>query len=80
MFFGEDEAGEPDVDTVDGLIEELETQAALLISVATGGERIESVKGAMPSPPAEAGPRLETARADVPVPLAGPLGMARVLE
>jgi hypothetical protein len=45
MFFGEDEAGEPDVDTVDGLIEELETQAALLISVATGGERIESVKG-----------------------------------
>ncbi len=45
MFFGEDEADEPDVDTLDGLIEELETQAALLISVATGGKRIESVKG-----------------------------------
>ncbi len=43
MFSG-DEVDELDVDSIDGLIEELETQAALLISVATGGERIDTVK------------------------------------
>ena len=34
----------PDVNTIDGLIQELEDQAALLISVATGGPRIDSVQ------------------------------------
>jgi hypothetical protein len=34
----------PDVYTIDGLIQELENQAALLISVATGGPRIDSVQ------------------------------------
>ena len=35
---------EPDVRTIDGLVQELENQASLLISVATGGPRIESVQ------------------------------------
>ncbi len=35
---------EPDLSTVDGLVQVLELQAALLIAVATGGPRIESVQ------------------------------------
>jgi hypothetical protein len=35
---------EPDVTTIDGLAQELEAQAQLLISVTTGGPRIESVR------------------------------------
>ncbi|MCL4434837.1 MAG: hypothetical protein M1399_08790 [Actinobacteria bacterium] len=35
---------EPDVTTIDGLAQELKAQAQLLISVATGGPRIESVR------------------------------------
>jgi len=37
-------ATEPDVSTVGGLVQELENQAALLIAVATGGARIETVQ------------------------------------
>ncbi len=37
-------APEPDVSTVDGLVQELENQAALLAAVATGGPRIEKVQ------------------------------------
>jgi len=39
-----DEESGPDLNTVDGLVQELENQAALLISVATGGPRIETVQ------------------------------------
>jgi hypothetical protein len=39
-----DDAPEPDLSTVDGLIEGLERQARLLIAVATGGPRIEDVQ------------------------------------
>jgi hypothetical protein len=39
-----DEAPDPDLGTVDGLIECLERQARLLIAVATGGPRIEKVQ------------------------------------
>ncbi len=35
---------EPDVTTIDGLVLELEAQAQLLISVATGGPRIDEVQ------------------------------------
>jgi len=34
----------PDLSTLDGLVQELENQAALLMSVATGGPRIETVQ------------------------------------
>lgn len=40
-----DEESEPAVDTIDGLVHELEAQSQLLISVATGGPRIDSVQG-----------------------------------
>jgi hypothetical protein len=36
---------EPDVATIDGLVQELEAQSQLLISVATGGPRIDAVQG-----------------------------------
>lgn len=36
---------EPDVTTINGLVQELEAQAQLLIAVATGGPRIESAQG-----------------------------------
>ena len=45
MDFDDEDSDEPNVDTVDGLIEELENQAALLITVATDGPRIDTVKG-----------------------------------
>jgi hypothetical protein len=37
-------ATEPNVSTVDGLVQELENQAELLIAVATGGSRIDTVQ------------------------------------
>lgn len=40
-----DEEPEPDITTIDGLVQELEAQSQLLISVATGGPRIDSVQG-----------------------------------
>jgi hypothetical protein len=43
MIF-DDEVEEANLGTLDGLVQELESQAALLISVATGGPRIESVQ------------------------------------
>ena len=80
MFFGEDEAGEPDVDIVDGLIEELETQAALLISVATGGERIESVKGQYRRRRQKLVPALKRRGLTYPFPWQDLWALARVLE
>lgn len=43
-----DDAPDPDLSTVDGLIECLERQARLLIAVATGGPRIEKVQWQYP--------------------------------
>ena len=40
----DDSTAEPDVSTVGGLVQELESQAALLAAVATGGPRIETVQ------------------------------------
>jgi hypothetical protein len=40
-----DDEPEPDVTTIDGLVQELEAQSQLLISVATGGPRIDAVQG-----------------------------------
>jgi hypothetical protein len=44
MSFDFDAAPEPDVSPVGGLMEELERQAALLVAVATGGGRIETMQ------------------------------------
>ncbi len=40
----DDSAAEPDLSTVSGLMQELESQAALLVAVATGGGRIETMQ------------------------------------
>jgi hypothetical protein len=40
-----DDEPEPDVATIDGLVQELEALSQLLISVATGGPRIDAVQG-----------------------------------
>jgi len=40
----DDSTRPPDVSTIDGLVQDLEDQAALLISVATGGPRIDDVQ------------------------------------
>jgi len=43
-FDRDDSAAEPDLSTVGGLMQELERQASLLVAVATGGGRIETMQ------------------------------------
>jgi hypothetical protein len=71
---------EPDLTSIDALIQEVELQAALLTEVATGGPSMATPAELVPGPPATAHRRAGRPRAAVPVPVAGPGAMVRILE